>query len=146
MLRSTLLALALVFLGLATVGATARTSAASTHHSTAALVKVAKVGKLGAILVTSRGFALYQWHQERRNQIKCTGGCASTWPPLLVPANASIAKHIKGAKGTFGVVMRPGGAHQLTYQGKALYRYSADMKPGEALCQGVEGWYVFPAH
>jgi predicted lipoprotein with Yx(FWY)xxD motif len=66
-------------------------------------------------------------------------------PPLLVPAHATAAKHIRGARGTFGVIMRPDGTHQLTYQGKALYTYQGDTKPGEALCQGCDGWYVFPA-
>jgi predicted lipoprotein with Yx(FWY)xxD motif len=66
-------------------------------------------------------------------------------PPLLVPAHTTIAKHIRGAMGTFGVIMRPDGSHQLTYQGKALYTYQGDTKPGEALCQGAAGWYVFSA-
>jgi predicted lipoprotein with Yx(FWY)xxD motif len=121
-------------------------SAAAPHQSTAGLVKVAKIGTLGNVLVTPKGFALYQWHQEKKNQIKCTGACAKAWPPLLVSKGMTVAKHIGGARGTFGVIMRPNGTHQLTYQGKALYSYQGDTKPGEALCQAVEGWYVFPAH
>ena len=146
MARIRLLTVPLLLLALAALVPTVGTSAASNHSSTAALVNVAKVGKLGSILVTAKGFALYQWTQEKKHQIKCTGACATTWPPLLVPAHATVAKHIRGAMGTFGVIMRPDGTHQLTYQGKALYRYQGDTKPGEALCQGSEGWYVFSAH
>jgi predicted lipoprotein with Yx(FWY)xxD motif len=144
--RIRFLTVPLLLLALAALVPTVEASAASSHSSTAALVRVAKVGKLGRILVTSKGFALYQWTQEKRHQIKCTGSCAKAWPPLLVPAHASLATHIRGAMGTFGVIMRPDGTHQLTYQGKALYRYQGDTQPGEALCQGSEGWYVFPAH
>jgi len=85
-------------------------------------------------------------HGVGENQIKCTGACATSWPPLLVPAHATLATHIRGAMGKFGVIMRPDGTHQLTYQGKALYRYQGDTKPGEALCQASDGWYVFSAH
>jgi predicted lipoprotein with Yx(FWY)xxD motif len=146
MVRIRHLAVSLLFLAFAALVPAVATSAASTHQSTAGLVNVAKVGKLGSILVTSKGFALYQWTQEKKHQIKCTSACATAWPPLLVPAHATLAKHIRGAMGTFGVIMRPDGTHQLTYQGKALYRYQGDTKPGEALCQGSEGWYVFSAH
>jgi predicted lipoprotein with Yx(FWY)xxD motif len=146
MIRINLLAVPLFLMGVATLIPAVGTSAAAPHQSTAGLVTVAKVGKLGNILVTAKGFALYQWTQEKKHQIKCTGACATTWPPLLVPANTTVAKHIRGAMGTFGVIMRPDGTHQLTYQGKALYRYQGDTKPGEALCQGAEGWFVFSAH
>ena len=146
MIRTRLLAVPLVLMALAALVPTVSTSAASNHLSTARLVKVAKVGKLGSILVTSKGFALYEWTKEKKHQIKCTGACATTWPPLLVPAHATLAKHIRGAMGTFGVIMRPDGKHQLTYRGKALYTYQGDTKPGEALCQASDGWYVFSAH
>ena len=146
MVRTKFLAVSLLFLAFAGLVPAVATSAASTHQSTAGLVKVAKVGKLGNILVTSKGFALYHWTHEKKHQIKCTGACATIWPPLLVPAHAKLATHIRGAMGAFGVITRPDGTHQLTYQGKALYRYTTDTKPGEALCQGFEGWYVFSAH
>ena len=146
MTRIRLLTIPLLLLVLTALVPAFGASAAPSHSSTAGLVKVAKVGKLGNILVTSKGFALYEWTQEKKHQIKCTGACATTWPPLLVPAHATLAKHIRGAMGTFGVIMRPDGIHQLTYQGKALYTYQGDTKPGEALCQGSEGWYVFSAH
>jgi predicted lipoprotein with Yx(FWY)xxD motif len=146
MTRIKLLTVGLLFLALAALAPAVTTSAASPHQSTTALVKVAKLGKLGTILVTAKGFALYQWTQEKKHQIKCTGACAATWPPLLVPAHATLAKHIRGVMGSFGVIMRPDGTHQLTYQDKALYNYQGDTKPGEALCQGVQGWYVVPAH
>lgn len=117
---------------------------AGSSHQT--LVKVARVGKLGNILVTNKGFALYRWTKEKPGQIKCTGECARVWPPLLLPAGASAPKSVSGASGTFGVITRPDKTRQLTYNGHALYTYVSDTKPGEALCQGAEGWYVLPSH
>ena len=117
---------------------------ASTAHP--AVVKVAHVGKLGNILVTSKGFALYRWTKEKSGQIKCTGACAKVWPPLLLRAGTSVPRRVSGVPGTFGLIVRPDKTHQLTYDGHALYTFSSDTKPGEALCQGVEGWYVLPIH
>jgi predicted lipoprotein with Yx(FWY)xxD motif len=102
MARIRLLAVPLLLLALAALVPAVGTSAASAHQSTARLVNVAKVGKLGSILVTSKGFALYEWTQEKKYQIKCTGACATTWPPLLVPAHATLAKHIRGRWGPSG--------------------------------------------
>jgi predicted lipoprotein with Yx(FWY)xxD motif len=111
-----------------------------------AVVKVAHVGKLGNILVTSKGFALYRWTKEKPGQIKCTGACAKVWPPLLLRAGDSVPKRVSGVPGKFGLIVRPDKTRQLTYDGHALYTFSSDTKPGEALCQGVEGWYVLPIH
>jgi predicted lipoprotein with Yx(FWY)xxD motif len=146
MIRIKLFAVIVLVLAFGALVPAAEASAAVPHRSTAGLVKVAKIGNLGNVLVTAKGFALYQWHQEKKNQIKCAGACAKAWPPLLVPTGTTVAKHISGAMGMFGVIMRPDGTHQLTYQHKALYSFNGDTKPGEALCQAVEGWYVFPAH
>jgi predicted lipoprotein with Yx(FWY)xxD motif len=118
------------------------TLAAPLHAPRSALVGVSRVGSLGRILVTGKGFALYRWTREKINQIRCTGQCARAWPPLLVPASTSIPRSIPGASGRFGIIVRPDGARQLSYNGHALYRYVSDTRPGEALCQGAEGWYV----
>lgn len=146
MRRYRLLIVPLLWVGLLTPVPAGSAAAVGGSASTAGLVRVAKVGNLGSILVTAKGFALYEWRKEKRRQIRCTGACATAWPPLLLPPHTSLARHIRGAGGTFGVILRPDGKRQLTYQGKALYTYQGDTKPGEALCQAVEGWYVFRAH
>src|SRR5918912_1591706 len=45
--------------------------------------------------------------------------------------------------GTFGVVVRPERTRQLTYRRRPLYTYVNDKKPGQVLCDGVNGWFVF---
>lgn len=108
-----------------------------------AMVKVAPVGNLGNILVTSEGLALYQWTEEQPGEIKCTEQCAVVWPPVLLGRDTSVTEHVPGVPGAFGVVVRPDETRQLTYNGHALYTFMGD-KPGEANCQGVMGWYVLP--
>jgi predicted lipoprotein with Yx(FWY)xxD motif len=124
------------------LGSGARSSAASQAQSRPTLVKVARVESLGRILVTGKGFALYHWTKEKRGKLECTGQCAAVWPPLLLPNGAAVHGIVSGVAGKFGVVIRPDGARQLTYNGMALYSYVDDTRPGEALCQGIEGWYV----
>ncbi len=107
------------------------------------LVRVAMRPKFGSILVNGRGLALYYWSREKPNQVKCTGQCAQAWPPVLVPSGATVPMHIAGAMGTFGVVMRPDGGHQLTFNKHPLYTYQGDKTPSQILCDGVDGWHVY---
>jgi predicted lipoprotein with Yx(FWY)xxD motif len=112
--------------------------------SSASTVKAATDGALGVkIVVDSGGFTLYHLTSEKKGAISCTGTCRKFWPPLLV---AGSAKPVAGAGVTaskLGTIKRPDGGVQVTYNGYALYRYSADKKPGQANGQGVEStWYA----
>ena len=54
-------------------------------------VDAAPVSKLGTVLVTNKGFALYMFAPDAARHVTCTGGCASDWPPLLVrPGQLSL--------------------------------------------------------
>jgi predicted lipoprotein with Yx(FWY)xxD motif len=48
---------------------------------------------------------------------------------------------VKGIKGDFGTVRRPGGARQLTFNRRPLYTY-ANEKPGQVLCNNVDDWFA----
>jgi predicted lipoprotein with Yx(FWY)xxD motif len=106
-------------------------------------VKVARVAGFGRILVTAHGFALYYFTPEKNGAIKCTGSCAQVWPPLLLRKGTAPPRAVRGAPGTFGIVVRPDGTRQLTYRRRPLYTYVDDKKPGQVLCDGVNGWFVF---
>jgi predicted lipoprotein with Yx(FWY)xxD motif len=43
--------------------------------------------------------------------------------------------------GTFGVVRRPDGRLQVTYNGLAVYTYVHE-GPNQVLCKNVDGWFV----
>ena len=99
--------------------------------------------KFGPVLATPKKQALYYWNVEKRagGKIRCTGACAKLWPPLIVKSRAAVPKRIAGIKGTFGVVKRPNGRLQVTYNGLAVYTYVHE-GPEQVLCNNVNGWFV----
>ena len=119
-------------------------SALAGRQSTGPVVKW-KSASLGQILATPGHLALYTWKQEKGLKVKCTGACAKTWPPLTIPHGTMAPKHIAGVMGTFGEVMRPNGATQVTYNGHPLYRFHGDTAT-KILCNGVDGWFVVKVH
>lgn len=116
--------------------------AATPPAGTRSIVHVAHRGKFGNVLVNAKGFALYYWAKETNGTVKCTGQCATVWPPALLTATASAPRHIAGVMGTFGVAMRPDGTHQLTFNHHPLYTFQGDKTPSQILCDGVAGWHV----
>ncbi len=120
------------------------TSSGSEGGGGAAVVTVASNPKLGAIVVDSRGFTLYDFHKDKGTTSSCYGGCAGVWPPLTT-AGAPQAKG--GAVASkLGTTEREDGTVQVTYGGHPLYTYTADAKPGEAKGNDIDSfgaeWYV----
>ena len=135
------LVLPLVLLALAV---TLSASAIASRDVTGPVIKL-KTAKFGPILATRGHIALYTWNKEKVKTVKCTGACATTWPPLAIPHGTMAPKHIAGVMGTFGEVMRPDGKTQVTYNGHPLYTYHGDTRT-KILCNGVDGWFVVKAH
>ena len=125
------------------VASTAVSSPAAVRHTaTAPPVKELMQAQLGAVLATAQNHVLYTWNREKKDhRVHCTGSCAKTWPPLLVAKGANVPKHVAHVMGTLGVVMRPDGTHQLTFDRVPLYRFHGDA-PKQAKCNGVDGWFV----
>ena len=97
--------------------------------------------QFGNILATRAHRALYFWNVEKRDfKVHCTGECAKAWPPLLVRSKA-VAKRIPGIKGTFGVIKRPDGRLQVTWNRLPVYTYAHE-RPDQVLCDNVNGWFV----
>ncbi len=125
----------------ASTGGTATTSAPP-----GTVVKVSTIGSVGPVLVNEAGMTLYRYTPDGKDKSVCSGGCASLWPPLTVPAGTAPT----GAPGIpaadLGVITRTDGTHQITYKGMPLYTYTGDSKAGEASGQGVGGtWFVVTA-
>ena len=64
--------------------------------------------------------------------VLCTNACVSFWKPLTIGAGAPTSHSLPG---TLGVVRRPDGTRQMTYDGKLLYSFAED-KPGEVTGNG----------
>jgi predicted lipoprotein with Yx(FWY)xxD motif len=90
----------------------------------------------GRILFDGRGKALYAFTRDGRGRSRCSGACATAWPPFLVMRKPGATG---GAKASLvGTRGRSDGRLQVTYGGRPLYYYVGDRKPGQVLCQNVK--------
>jgi predicted lipoprotein with Yx(FWY)xxD motif len=83
------------------------------------------------VLTNSAGLTLYWFVPDTSTTSKCTGSCATFWPPVKGPVTAG-----SGVTGTLGVITRPDGTMQATYDGHPLYTYVGDSAPGQASGNG----------
>jgi predicted lipoprotein with Yx(FWY)xxD motif len=74
-----------------------------------------------------------------RTRSNCTGACAAVyWPPVLTTgrplAGPGVDQH------ALGIIVRPDGSHQVTYNGQPLYLYFGDAYIGGITgTQGIRG-------
>jgi predicted lipoprotein with Yx(FWY)xxD motif len=80
--------------------------------------------KKDGVLVNAAGMTVYTFDKDTANSGKsaCAGPCADAWPAVAAPANVAAP---------YSVVTRDDGAKQLAYQGKPLYLFKKDVKPGD---------------
>jgi len=85
-----------------------------------------------AVLTNSAGLTLYWFGPDTSTTSKCTGSCATYWPPVTGPVTAGA-----GVTGTLGTITRPDGTIQATYDGHPLYTFAGDTAPGQNKGNGV---------
>ena len=92
------------------------------------------------VIATPERIGIYYWDVEKKagGKVRCTGACATMWPPVYV--KGTVDAHANGVMATFGTVKR-GAKRQLTVNGLPAYTYHGD-KPGVVKCDGVDGWHV----
>src|SRR6202453_764350 len=92
------------------------------------------------VLTNAKGFVVYWFAPDTSTTSKCTGSCATYWPPVKGPATAG-----SGVTGTLGTITRSDGTTQATYDGHPLYTYAGDSAPGQAKGNGLNAsgglWY-----
>ena len=92
------------------------------------------------VLTNAQGLTLYWFAPDTSTTSKCTGSCATYWPPVKGPVTAG-----SGVTGTLSTITRSDGSTQATYDGHPLYTYAGDTAPGQAKGNGlnVSGglWY-----
>jgi predicted lipoprotein with Yx(FWY)xxD motif len=79
------------------------------------------------VVTNSKGFTLYWFAPDTSTTSKCTGSCATFWPPVKGPVTAG-----SGVTGTLGTITRSDGTTQATYDGHPLYTFAGDKAPGQA--------------
>jgi predicted lipoprotein with Yx(FWY)xxD motif len=89
-------------------------------------------------LTNDAGMTLYTFDRDMPGSGKsaCNGPCATNWPPLM-------AKDGDRGSGNFSVITRDDGKAQWAYQGKPLYTWVKDQKPGDMTGDGFNNaWRV----
>ncbi|SDN48707.1 COG4315 family predicted lipoprotein [Actinacidiphila guanduensis] len=113
-------------------------------QTSSATVSTAKAGKLGTILVDSKGMTLYLFQADKNGKPTCNGSCAKAWPPLVVTGKAGGAGGVQSAK--LSTAKRSDGSTQVVYNGHPLYHFAGDSKAGNTNGQGLDNfgakWYV----
>lgn len=101
---------------------------------------------VGTVLVTSKGYALYVFAPDNHRAVTCTGACAGSWPPLMLPAGAELAAGPGVKQSLLGSAPDPEGGRVVSYDGWPLYGYSGDVQPAQATGQNIDlnggEWYV----
>jgi predicted lipoprotein with Yx(FWY)xxD motif len=114
--------------------ATAAPASSGAPAAGGAVIKAAPVGSLGTLIVAgSNGMTVYQFSKDTKDNGKsaCSGGCATTWPPLTVAAGATPTGDT-GVTGKIGTITRDDGTVQVTYNGLPLYFFSGDKAVGDS--------------
>jgi len=86
------------------------------------------------ILVTTKGRTLYTLSAEVHGRFICTPkSCLAVWKPLVLKKG----QHATGVT-HLGVVTRPDGRRQATFNGRPLYTFQQDKKKGDANGEGFK--------
>jgi predicted lipoprotein with Yx(FWY)xxD motif len=121
--------------------ATAAPATTAAQEASGATVAVAN-SRLGDILVDGEGRTLYAFTKDQGDQSVCSGECATNWPALTGTATAGT-----GAQASLlSTAAQASGTDQVTYDGRPLYYFAGDAKPGDTNGQGVgKVWYAVAA-
>jgi predicted lipoprotein with Yx(FWY)xxD motif len=85
---------------------------------------------IGKVLTTSTGMTLYTFANDKTpGKSACNGQCATNWPPLMASADAMPV-------GKWTPITRDDGSKQWAYDGKPLYAWNRDQKPGDTTGDG----------
>ena len=85
-----------------------------------------------AVVTNSSGKTLYWFAPDTSTTSKCTGSCATYWPPVTGPVTAG-----SGVTGTLSTITRSDGTTQATYDGHPLYTYVGDTAAGQNKGNGL---------
>lgn len=105
---------------------TSATPAAGSSSSSSGTTLQTRTISGTAVLTNASGYTLYTFAPDTSTTSKCTGSCATYWPPVKGPGTAG-----SGVSGTVGTITRSDGTTQVTYDGHPLYTYVGDTAPGQ---------------
>ncbi|WP_416409104.1 hypothetical protein [Agrobacterium rosae] len=90
----------------------------------------------GTILTDAHGMTLYTFDKDTDGVSACYDACATKWPPL-------VATKTDKPDGDYKPIARKDGTMQWSHEGKPLYLWQMDKKPGDMTGNGVGGvWHT----
>jgi predicted lipoprotein with Yx(FWY)xxD motif len=96
----------------------------------------AQTSDSGGLLRDAAGRTLYTFDKDGANDSRCFDGCAVAWPPFMAAPDAR-------PQGKLAPIERKGGGLQWAFDGKPLYYFAGDAKPGDAAGDGQGGvWHA----
>jgi predicted lipoprotein with Yx(FWY)xxD motif len=117
-------------------GALALVSTAALAEPSAGGAVVEMATAKGTILTDAKGMTLYTFDNDGNGSSACYDGCAKKWPPLA-------AAKTDQADGDYRPLARRDGTMQWSHDGKPLYHWQMDKKPGDVTGDGIGGvWHV----
>jgi predicted lipoprotein with Yx(FWY)xxD motif len=109
-------------------GNSATSSAPSSTAAQSGLTIGTRSTSIGTVLVNAQGKTLYWFAIDTSTTSKCTGACATYWPPVIGTPKAASGSNLTMK---FGTITRSGGQLQATYDGHPLYTYAGDTSAGQ---------------
>ena len=90
----------------------------------------------GKVLATPGGMTLYTFDKDTAGTSTCYGDCAQNWPPFLGGPDSKEADFLT-------LTTRTDGTKQWAAQGKPLYTFIQDKKPGSVKGDNYNNvWHV----
>ncbi|MGU3409069.1 hypothetical protein ACLBWP_03090 [Microbacterium sp. M1A1_1b] len=142
----------LLFVGLGVTGcATQQATPSPSPAPTGAAAKSAATPKvdvttgstsLGTVVVDGAGMTAYYFDADTKGSgtSACTDACATAWPAI---ESSSSTPSVSGVTGTVGTITGVDGKPQVTIDGRPIYTFVGDHRPGDVTGQGDKGvWYV----
>lgn len=130
----------MAFSGCTTLKNVAGEDSSGTHDVHAMQNNSAPVTKMNGVLVDSTNhMTLYTYDKDEPNKSNCGKACLVAWPAFLAPKASTT-------NGKFTTIKRDDGKYQWAMNGKPLYFYANDTKPGDKNGDGKFGtWDVVKA-
>ena len=88
------------------------------------------------VLVDGKGMTLYTFDKDETGKSNCNGDCAKAWPPAM-------AMESDKPVGDLTIIKRDDGSLQWADDGKPLYTFVKDTKPGDMTGDNMKSvWHV----
>ena len=146
--RTVSVTLALAVAAVLAVAACGSSGSSGGNSGSSGTTITTRSGPAGTYLANASGRAVYLFAIDSMNKSKCSGGCASLWPPVV--AKGKLSASSGAVSSDLGSITRSDGTKQVTYKGHPLYYFSGDSGSGMTKGQGLNSfggkwWLVAPS-